>query len=95
MRGYPYIMKLAIRNEFAVIGALSLLLAFIITAADIHALRVALGLPFVLFFPGYTLIAALFPGRDSAKGTGLLATASQAGSKASRQSELTTLTELG
>lgn len=68
MRGYPYIMKLAIRNEFAVIGALSLLLAFIITVADIHALRVALGLPFVLFFPGYTLIAALFPGREDLDG---------------------------
>ncbi|MFZ5650685.1 MAG: hypothetical protein ACOY4I_07520 [Bacillota bacterium] len=69
MRGYPYIMKLAIRNEFAVIGALSLLLAFIITAADIHALRVALGLPFVLFFPRLHTYSRPFPraggpGRD-------------------------------
>jgi len=61
-------MKLTIRNEFAIIGALSLALAFIITVADIHAPRVALGLPFVLFFPGYTLIAALFPGREDLDG---------------------------
>ena len=61
-------MKLTIKNEFAVIGVLSLALAFIITVADNHALRVALGLPFVLFFPGYTLIAALFPGREDLDG---------------------------
>lgn len=61
-------MKLTIRNEFAIIGALSIALALLITVADIHALRVALGLPFVLFFPGYTLIAALFPGREDLDG---------------------------
>ncbi len=68
MRGNQKYMKLTIKNEFAVIGVLSLALAFIITVADNHALRVALGLPFVLFFPGYTLIAALFPGREDLDG---------------------------
>ena len=66
-------MKLTIRNEFAVIVGLSLALAVVITVADIHALRVALGLPFVLFFPGYTLIAALFPGREDLDGIERLA----------------------
>jgi uncharacterized membrane protein len=31
-------------------------------------LRIVLGLPFILFFPGYTLIAALFPKRESISG---------------------------
>lgn len=66
-------MKLTVKNEFAVIVGLSLALAVIITLADIHALRVALGLPFVLFFPGYTLIAALFPGREDLDGIERLA----------------------
>lgn len=61
-------MSFAIKNEFKIIIALSLALVFVITAADIHALRVGLGLPFVLFFPGYTLIAVLFPGREDLDG---------------------------
>ena len=32
------------------------------------ALRIALGLAFVLFFPGYTLIAALFPRKEQLGG---------------------------
>lgn len=31
-------------------------------------LRMAMGLPFVLFFPGYTLICALFPGKEDLEG---------------------------
>lgn len=61
-------MRFAIKNEFNIIIGLSLLLVLVITVVDMHALRVALGLPFVLFFPGYTLIAALFPGREDLDG---------------------------
>ncbi|MFZ5645010.1 MAG: DUF1616 domain-containing protein [Bacillota bacterium] len=57
-------MSFALKNEFKIIIALSLVLVILISFADIQPLRVALGLPFVLFFPGYTLIAALFPGRE-------------------------------
>jgi uncharacterized membrane protein len=35
--------------------------------------RIIVGLPFVLFFPGYTLIAALFPRKDSLAGVERLA----------------------
>lgn len=61
-------MMLTVKNEFKIIIGLSAALALLITALDIHTLRVALGLPFVLFFPGYTLIAALFPGREDLDG---------------------------
>lgn len=57
-------MNFAIKNEFKIIIALSLALVLLITVAQVQPLRVALGLPFVLFFPGYTLIAALFPGKE-------------------------------
>ncbi|MCL6479106.1 MAG: DUF1616 domain-containing protein [Peptococcaceae bacterium] len=57
-------MKFTVKNEFKIIIGLSLLLILVISAVDIHVLRIALGLPFILFFPGYALIAALFPGRE-------------------------------
>ncbi len=46
--------------ELLTIVALSLLLVPLVAFTS-GALRIALGLAFVLFFPGYTLVAALFP----------------------------------
>ena len=43
----------------AIIAASVLLVPFIIL--DIGAMRIVFGLPFILFFPGYALIALLFP----------------------------------
>jgi uncharacterized membrane protein len=43
------------------INALTLLLILIITFLPDNFLRIILGLPLVLFFPGYTLLSALFP----------------------------------
>ncbi|MDN5348296.1 MAG: hypothetical protein PWP65_1860 [Clostridia bacterium] len=50
--------------DLIVINSASLVLAVIIAAGGPQPLRVILGLPFVLFFPGYCLIAALFPKKD-------------------------------
>lgn len=61
-------MKIKLKNEFIPIVVISLVLILIITLADFQTLRVILGLPFVLFFPGYTLIAALFPRSDDLDG---------------------------
>ncbi len=60
-----------IKRELHCILLLSFFLVLIISAGGagwLHYLRVALGLPFVLFFPGYTLIAALFPRKEDLDG---------------------------
>jgi uncharacterized membrane protein len=62
------VTRIRVRNELLVINLCSLVLILVISFTDIQALRIALGLPFLLFFPGYTLIAALFP-RKSDIGT--------------------------
>ena len=54
-------MRIKSENELAAINILSILLIIIITFLPSNPLRIVLGLPFILFFPGYTLIAALFP----------------------------------
>ena len=47
-----------------VIDILCLALILLILFLDIAPLRIILGLPFLFFFPGYTFIAALFPGKS-------------------------------
>ncbi|MCL0052922.1 DUF1616 domain-containing protein [Dehalococcoidales bacterium] len=57
-------MRIKIRNELLPLNLLVLLLIAAIIFFPYDALRIAIGIPFVLFFPGYTLLAALFPRRD-------------------------------
>jgi uncharacterized membrane protein len=47
--------------DLTAIVVLSIALIMVIALLPDNALRVALGLPFILFFPGYSLIAFLFP----------------------------------
>lgn len=58
-------MRIRLQNELLLVNILAILLIIIITFFPSNVLRIILGLPFVLFFPGYTLIAALFPKRNA------------------------------
>lgn len=61
-------VRIRIGNDLLVVNLCSIILIVIISLVDIESLRIALGLPFLLFFPGYVVIAALFP-EKSALGT--------------------------
>lgn len=54
-------MKVRLQNELLIINVCAVLLIIIITFFPSSISHIVLGLPLVLFFPGYTLIAALFP----------------------------------
>lgn len=49
--------------DLVAVAALTVLLDVVILAAPASPVRILLGLPFVLFFPGYALVALLFPER--------------------------------
>jgi uncharacterized membrane protein len=50
--------------ELAAINLLAILLIIVIAFVPSNVLRIILGLPIMLFFPGYTLIVALFPQKN-------------------------------
>ena len=56
-------MKIKIRNELIPLNLLVLVLVAAIVLFPSTGLRIALGVPLLVFFPGYTLMAALFPQR--------------------------------
>jgi len=65
-RSRPF--SITFHHDLAAIIGLSLLLILAIYLLPLPALRIVLGGPFVLFFPGYIMAAALFPGRDDLEG---------------------------
>ena len=65
-------MKVANRKILIVIVTIALFL-FPVVAFTTGPLRIALGLLFVIFFPGYTLLSSLFPRRDDLGGIERLA----------------------
>jgi uncharacterized membrane protein len=61
-------MRMKFQNDLLLLNIVTVLLILIITLLPSNALRIALGLPFVLFFPGYLLTVALFPRRSTLDG---------------------------
>jgi len=57
-------MKIRVRDELLLLNIVTVLLIIVITLFPFNVLRMVLGLPFVLFFPGYTLLVALFPRKN-------------------------------
>ena len=67
-------VRMRLQNELLLLNILAILLIIVISFFPSSVLRIILGLPFALFFPGYTLVAALFPRRsplDSIERVGL------------------------
>lgn len=64
LRGRPF----KLNNEFQVLLGISVLLAVLISFGAAGPLRAVLALPFILFFPGYTLTTALLPGKQDMGG---------------------------
>ncbi len=60
-------MRIEVREQpydlYSIIGASLILVLVILILPGLDVLRIILGLPFILFFPGYVLISALYPER--------------------------------
>jgi len=54
-------LRIHIRNELLAINLWSAFLVLVIAFADVQPLRLILAFPFLLFSPGYSFLAALFP----------------------------------
>jgi uncharacterized membrane protein len=54
-------LRIKISNWLYIIQALTIILVLAIIFIPSSAIRIIIGLPFLLFFPGYTLISVLFP----------------------------------
>jgi len=58
------LLRVRIRNELIPINLLVIILILVITFFPNNVFRIVLALPSLLFFPGYVLIAALYPRRE-------------------------------
>jgi uncharacterized membrane protein len=58
-------MKLKIINGIVLVDLICVILVLAILLVPTMPLRIFLGIPLLLYFPGYTLISALFVGRNS------------------------------
>jgi uncharacterized membrane protein len=66
-------LKIRLGSGLLLINILSLILILAIIFIPGNVVRIILGLPFILFFPGYALMIALYPRKTSLDGIVLLA----------------------
>ena len=62
-------MKIRPGNLLLAINLLSVILVIIIAFLPSNTVRIIFGLPFILFIPGFTLMAAIFPKRNELNNT--------------------------
>lgn len=67
------LLRLKYNLDLALAALFSLLLIPAVVLTDSLAARITLGVPFLLFIPGYALVAAFFPGRTRLSGAERLA----------------------
>lgn len=66
-------LKVCLKHDLIILDLLVGLLILLVFLFPSSALRIVLGLPFVLFFPGYVLLAALYPRQGSISGISMTA----------------------
>ncbi|MFC1872254.1 DUF1616 domain-containing protein [Chloroflexota bacterium] len=57
-------MKIRVPNTLLIIDVLAVIIILSVTFIPSSVIRIILGLPFLLFFPGYLLMAVLFPRKE-------------------------------
>jgi len=62
-------MPVKIKDELIILNLFSLILLLCILFLPDNSIRIIPGIPFVLFLPGYSLIAALYPRKTGISGT--------------------------
>jgi len=58
-------VKIKLKYDLLILNIINFILILIIVFFPTNILRIILGIPFVLFFPGYSVIAALYPKKDA------------------------------
>ena len=66
-------MKIDFKHDLLTIDLLVVLLIILVFLFSSNVLRIVIGLPFVLFFPGYVLLTALYPRQGSINGLTIFA----------------------
>ena len=59
------LMRIRFQDQLLLLNISAILLIIVVTFFPSNVLRIILGLPFVLFFSGYVLVATLFPRRNA------------------------------
>lgn len=65
-------LRARLQSDLLLLNGVTVLLILIISFLPDNALRIVLGLPFMLFLPGYVAMVAFFPGRDALRVSGRL-----------------------